>query len=262
MSTLAILGCGNMGGAILRSLLEQHAPPFDRFLAFDPDETKRAGFAPAVASSDAVQAVGEADVVLLATKPQVMGKVLEPLGDVAGGKLFVSIAAGLPTTFFEDRLPGGRVVRTMPNTPLLVGHGVVGVCGSATASSEDVATAKSLFPTSKVFDLDESQMDALTAVSGSGPAYFFYFVECLAAAAADHGFSPDVAYELAAATFAGSATLLGSSDADAATLRERVTSPGGTTAAGLETLRNGNLPILLKACIKAATRRGRELSQP
>ena len=249
--TLTVVGGGNMGGAILRRLLD--AAAFARFIVADPDAAKAATFAPAEHLPTA-EAVAAADVVLLAVKPQAMAEVID--GVDATGKLVISVAAGLSTAWLEGRLPGARVVRTMPNTPLLVGRGTVGVCGGSTATADDVAAAKTLFPGCTILDVAESQMDALTAVSGSGPAYCFAFVEALAAAAEAEGFDAETAYTLAAETFAGAAALLDTGAA--ADLRRRVTSPGGTTAAGLAEM--DALPNMLRRVVAAAAERGRELS--
>ena len=262
--TLAVIGCGNMAEAILRGLAAAGGRnPFGRVLGYDPSADRKkhlVGVAKLNYSVSAVNAIEASRVVLIATKPQVVAEALAEVGGVAAGRLFVSIAAGTTTATLEKLLPGGRVVRTMPNTPLMVGRGVVGLCRGATATADDLATAKTLFPSAELFDLDESQMDALTAVSGSGPAYFFAFVEALAAAAEAEGFDKETAYRLAAATFTGSAALLEGSDEDAAALRRRVTSPNGTTAAALTSLEAADLTKIVADAVAAATRRGRELA--
>ena len=259
--TLAVIGCGNMAEAILRGLVRGGGDM--RFIGFDPSGSRRGALAdvPGLTFAEsAADAVRAADLVLIATKPQVIDTALGEVAAVALGKLFVSIAAGTTSARLEALLPGGRVVRTMPNTPLLIGRGVVGLCRGATATAEDITTAKTLFPSAELFDLDESQMDALTAVSGSGPAYFFAFTEALAAAAESQGFDKSTAYRLAAATFTGSAALLEQSDEDAAALRRRVTSPNGTTAAALASFESAELTRTVADAVAAATRRGRELA--
>lgn len=250
-----------MGGAILRALLDSAGDAFDRYVTYDPNEDKRSDFSPAEPMTSAEAATRAADVILLAVKPQKMPGVLDEIAGVAGGKLFVSVAAGTTSASIEAKLPGARVVRTMPNTPLLAGRGVVGIAGGVTATADDIATTKQIFQAAKQFDIGEVQMDALTAVSGSGPAYFFYVVECLAAAAEAEGFDSQTAYDLASATFTGAAALLESSGASAGELRQRVTSPGGTTAAGLSALQDGGLDALLKSTVSRAAARGRELGR-
>ena len=259
--TLAVIGCGNMAEAILRGL--RRAGGDWRFVGFDPNDLRHdvlsdvPGLRFADSAADAVRA---ANLVLISTKPQVIDAALAEVGRVAAGKLFVSIAAGTTSAKLEALLPGGRVVRTMPNTPLMVGRGVVGLCRGATATAADLAAAKTLFPSAEMIDVDESQMDALTAVSGSGPAYFFALVEALAAAAERWGFDRETAYRLAAATFTGSAALLEQSAEDAAALRRRVTSPGGTTAAALAIFEEAGFAETITAAVAAATNRGRELA--
>ena len=261
---LAVLGLGNMGEAILRGLSRRNDGAARTIIAFDPSPERGTALSDlrglAMADS-AARAVAAAPVVLLAVKPQVMAEVLREIAPVAAGRLVVSIAAGIGTGFVESRLPGARVVRTMPNIPLIAGKGVVTLCLGASAGSGDVEVARRLFPGATVLEVKEELMDATTAVSGSGPAYFFAFVEALAVAAEAQGFERTTAYALAAGTFTGAAALLEQSAVDAAELRRRVTSPGGTTAAALKVFEEGELAGLVGRAVAAATRRGRELSR-
>ena len=260
---LAFLGCGNMGGAILSSVLQSSPRAAARVWACDPDEAKLKPFAEAGATptTDAVEAVRDADVIVLATKPQIMEKALAPLRDVAADKLFVSIAAGITGNFLAERLPGARIIRTMPNTPVLAGKGAIAVANGPKATEADVDyVVKRLFAGSLVVEMHESQIDAATAVSGSGPAYFFAFVEALAAAGAKAGLPADDAMELAKQTLIGAAALLEQTGEEPAELRRRVTSPGGTTAAALAAFEAGGLADLVDQAVTAADRRGRELA--
>ena len=260
-TVLSILGCGNMAEAIVRGIVKGGGSW--RFVGFDPHGNRKAGLAdvPNLTFADtATETIEAGDAVLIAVKPQVLDAALAGLSTVAADGLFVSIVAGKTTATLESLLPGGRVVRTMPNTPLMVGRGVVGLCRGVTATGADVATAKSLFPAAELVDVPESQMDALSAISGCGPAYFFAFTEALAAAAEAQGFDKAIAYRLAAATFTGSAALLAQSDEDAAALRRRVTSPGGMTAAALASFESADLEKVVAEAVAAATRRGRELA--
>lgn len=261
---LGVLGGGNMGEAILRGLSSQPGRRLRSIRVFDPNAARRA----ALSEINGVECVAEvlaaaapADVVLLAVKPQKMAEALESIAHLAQGKLFVSIAAGTTSASLESLLPGGRVVRAMPNTPLMVGHGVVGLCRGKSATAEDLAIAKRLFPGAEIFEVEEPRMDALTAVSGSGPAYFLAFVEALAIAAKQQGFDTETAYRLAAATFVGTAVLLEQSEHDAAELRQRVTSPGGTTAAALDAFKRAGLQKIVADAVAAAAGRGGELSR-
>jgi pyrroline-5-carboxylate reductase len=148
----------------------------------------------------------------------------------------------------------------MPNSPLLVGKGLVALAAGSTATDGDLSTARSIFPGATLLEVKESLMDAVTAVSGSGPAYFFAFVEALAAAGRKQGFDAETAQRLATGTFIGAAALLESSSTGAAELRRRVTSPGGTTEAALAVLKDRKFDELIAAAVEAATRRGGELS--
>ncbi len=259
--TLAVLGCGNMGGAILTAVLAAKSPAVGRAIACDPDEAKRGSFTGAEPMENVVKAISEADVVLLATKPQVMADAIAPLRELANGKLFVSIAAGVTGDFLAERLPGGRIVRTMPNTPVLVGRGVVAIARGPGATEADIDwVLHRLFASSVTVEVDAMQMNAVTAVSGSGPAYFFAIVEALAAAGERAGLGADEAMLLARQTFVGAAALLDSPMGDTpAELRRRVTSPGGTTAAALQAFAAGGLQKLVDDAVTAAAERGAEL---
>jgi pyrroline-5-carboxylate reductase len=178
--------------------------------------------------------------------------------------LVVSIAAGISTAFIEKHLGSGkrwRVVRVMPNTPMLVGEGMSGIARGANASDDDVARVQRMFESAgDVVEVPEDRMNAVTALSGSGPAYFFLLVEQMIAAGVDMGLSPQHARQLAAKTALGAAKMLVASPADAPEeLRRRVTSPGGTTHAAITHMQAQNVPQAIVDAIKAAERRGREL---
>jgi pyrroline-5-carboxylate reductase len=204
-------------------------------------------------------------VALLAVKPQMMGKALPALQALGNGPtLFVSIAAGTTIASFEAAL-GARtpIVRTMPNTPAMVGRGITAIYGNMHVTPDDMALARKLMAAvGQVVDLDsEDQIDAVTAVSGSGPAYVFHLIEAMAAAGEAEGLPADVAMRLARATVCGAGELAFQSIESAAQLRINVTSPGGTTAAALAVLmdQDAGFPALLKRAVKAAADRGREL---
>lgn len=267
---LGILGAGNMAEAIVRAVLGAGALKPDEIVASDPSPERRELFKRDLDVDVQKSAQGfaaDVDVLLLAVKPQHLKSALEALSStLRPTTLLVSIAAGITTEKLESWSAGGpphearRVVRTMPNTPLLVGRGIVAFCPGRYATAADVAAAKSLFPGADLLDVEESQMDALTAISGSGPAYFFAFTEALAAAAEAHGFDKATAYRLAAGTFTGTAALLDQSAEDAAELRKRVTSPGGTTAAALGSFKQSDLRKIVQSAVAAAAARGSELS--
>ena len=259
---LVLLGCGKMGTALLTGWLAAGVPPASVWV-IEPDP------------SDWLKASGvhlnqgvppSPAVALLAVKPQMMGAALPALQALGNGKtLFISIAAGTSIATFEAAL-GTRtpIVRTMPNTPAMVGRGITGLCGNAEGQS-GLAVARALMQAvGEVVDLDgEHQIDAVTAVSGSGPAYVFHLIEAMAAAGVAEGLSPEVAMRLARATVCGAGELAWRSPETAAQLRINVTSPGGTTAAALAPLMDaetGLAPLMVRA-VHAAAERGRELGK-
>ena len=260
---LVLLGCGKMGTALLTGWLAAGVPASSVWV-IEPNPTDwlkssgvhlNKGVPPAPA------------VALLAVKPQMMGAALPALQALGNGKtLFVSIAAGTSIATFEaalgDRTP---IVRTMPNTPAMVGRGITGICANAFAGAADLSLARELMlAVGQVVELEgEHQIDAVTAVSGSGPAYVFHLIEAMAAAGVAEGLSPEVAMQLARATVCGAGELAHQSPEPASQLRVNVTSPGGTTAAALAVLMDEatGFPPLLRRAVKAAADRGRELGK-
>jgi pyrroline-5-carboxylate reductase len=264
LPSLAFVGGGNMAGAMIKGLRALPRPP--AITVAEPDPAKRAVFTAQglTATADNGMATAAGAVVVLAIKPQMAAQVVPEIGAAwTEDKLLVSILAGTPTAKLERWLPrGARVVRAMPNTPLAIGMGMVGLCRGANARDADLSSAEALFaPCAKVLRVaDEGRMDAVTAVSGSGPAYFFAFAEALVDAALALGFTRDEAVLLVAQTGAGSWQYLLGSGFEAAKLREQVTSPGGTTAAALQAMTEGGFAALMARALAAAERRGRELA--
>lgn len=260
---LVLLGCGKMGSAMLAGWLEGGLPassvwvidpiPSDWVLAQGVNVNATLPQAPAI--------------VLIAVKPQMMGDALPVLVALGGGgTLFVSVAAGTSIASFEQVLGVGTpIVRAMPNTPAAIGRGITALIGNATATAADVALAESLLAAvgQTVRVENEAQMDAVTGVSGSGPAYVFHLIETLAAAGEAQGLPADLAMRLAKATVAGAGALAEASDEDPAQLRRNVTSRNGTTQAALEVLMDGEsgFPALLNKAVAAATNRSKELSR-
>jgi len=264
---ILLVGCGKMGGALLAGWLDQGVPT-DQILVVEPSiDAKRSGIPDGVSVlKDAADIADDFEpaVVIFAIKPQVMGEVV-PLYDrfTAAGTVFMSIAAGTPIRFFEDNLGvGAVVVRVMPNTPAAVRRGMSVLCANLHADQVQQNLCAELMAAvgDTAWLKDEGLMDAVTAVSGSGPAYVFHLIECLAQAAEDVGLAPDLAYRLALQTVSGSGELARLSDDEAAQLRINVTSPGGTTQAALEVLMGDDgLQTLMTAAVRAAENRGREL---
>lgn len=266
---LLLVGAGKMGGALLEGLVAQGLDP-RRVRVQDPapsaeiaDLLARHG----IAAEPQVTALAEPPgVIIAAVKPQVMDAVFPPVAALAGpGTLTVSIAAGRTLASFEAHLaPGAAVVRAMPNTPAAIGRGIT-VCAPnahVTEAHRQLCEALMAAVGEVAWVEDEALMDAVTAVSGSGPAYVFLLAEALEEAAVAAGLDAALARRLARATVSGSGELLARSDLDAATLRQNVTSPGGTTAAALAVLMaDGGLPGLLKEAVLVGTGRSRELAK-
>lgn len=264
--TLGFLGFGNMGGAIASGLVQNRAIMPSEVVVYDADpERVRAAAASGMASAASPQDLAlRADILLLAVKPQQMDEALGSLGGYLRPEtLVISIAAGISIDHVRDRLGGAsRVVRTMPNTPALVGAGATGVAMGPGCSEADREAVRAIFEAvGECVFIDEPLMDAVTAVSGCGPAYFFYMVECLTAAGVAAGLSEDAAGRLAAQTLYGAGRLLTSSREKPAELRARVTSKGGATEAALRTLRDDGFEGVVSRGVAAAAARSRELGR-
>jgi pyrroline-5-carboxylate reductase len=266
---LLIAGAGKMGGALLEGLIARGLPAGQIVIqdpAPPPEITQFLQQHGIRSEASVASLAAPPSLILVAVKPQLMDQVFAPLAKLAGPKTVVlSIAAGKTLASFERHLaPGIAVIRAMPNTPAQVGRGVTACVANAAATADQKAMASALLSAvGEVVWLErEDDMDAVTAVSGSGPAYVFLVAECLAEAGRKAGLSPDLAQALARATVAGAGELLHRSDLDAATLRQNVTSPGGTTAAALAVLMGQpGLQDLLTDAVAAAVRRSRELSK-
>ena len=249
-----LLGCGNMGGALLGRWVAEGLGPV---AVIDPAPRELPEGVPASAAPPD----GCPDVLVLAVKPQVWRAAAAPLAARIGPlTLVVTVMAGVAIADIASVFPGAAIIRAMPNTPAAIGQGVTGLFTTAGDLAEGAAEA--LFsPAGSTVWLDkETDFDALTGVSGSGPAYVFAFIEALAAAAAAAGLEKGLAERLARATVTGAAALAATDSAPAAVLRQRVTSPGGTTAAGLAILQPG-LESLLTATVAAAAARSRALGR-
>jgi len=266
--TLAILGVGHMGEALCRGILDAGLLAPGRILVSDkvPERRQRLSRELGVRTADDNrQAVAGAVVVVLAVKPQDVGAVMAEVGALlTSDRLLISIAAGIGTAYLEGLLPAGaRVVRAMPNTPMLVGVGAVGLAAGAHAGDADLDLARTLFGSAaEVVVLDDERLiDAVTAVSGSGPAYFFYLIEAMVEAGVAEGLREEDALALARRTALGAATLIERTGERPAVLRERVTSPGGTTQAAIEHLERAGVRGLLVAAVRRAAERSRELGR-
>ncbi len=264
---LAIIGAGNMAEAIVRGVLAKKLVPASSIIASDVSAERREFFESQLevkAVEDNLEAARDAEVLLLSIKPQMAQKVLRELGRVVTEQtLIISIMAGIGSGFIEKHLDGGkkwRVIRTMPNTPMLLGEGMVAMARGANATDADLQTARTLFEAAAtVIEVSEDKMDAVTAVSGSGPAYFFYLVEQMVQAGVELGLSPQEAHTLATKTALGAGKMLATSSDSPADLRRKVTSPNGTTHAAITHLEQAGAGKQMVDAVKAAARRSKEL---
>lgn len=263
--TLVLVGAGKMGSAMLDGWLARGLNP-KKITVIEPQPVKAVkGLARRGVKLNPKDKVGAASAIVIAVKPQSAPEALPPLARyIDKATLVLSIMAGRTIGFLEESLPAGTaIVRAMPNTPAAIGRGISVAVANAKISKRQRKQASHLLAAiGKVeWVVDEILMDAVTALSGSGPAYIFLLAECMAHAGTAAGLPAELATRLARETVAGSAELLHRSDIDAATLRQNVTSPGGTTAAALEVLMGpGGFDQLLTQAIAAATRRSRDLA--
>lgn len=262
---IAFIGGGNMAEAIMRGLIREEVGVgvCVAEISLKRRDELTARFPNVRVVEDAAEAAGWGEVIILAVKPQHAAGVLDQLERaITPEKLVVSIMAGIPTAKIEEALaPGCRVIRTMPNTPALIGAGATAVCGGRKASSNDLDLARQIFALiGSAVNVDEKQMDAVTGLSGSGPAYVFTFIEALADAGVKNGLARDVAAQLAAQTVLGAARMVVETGEHPTLLKEKVTSPGGTTIAGLHALENGSFRGVVMNAVEAACLRSRELA--
>jgi len=281
MARIAIIGGGNMGEALLAGLLRAGRQTKD--LVLSEKSSERAGFLSqtySVRVAPLADAVENAAYVIVAVKPADVESVISEIANAAGEaandaveQVLVSVVAGVTTGFYESHLPAGSpVIRAMPNAPALVGAGITALARGRFATAEQLSEAAALFEcVGSVLTVSEAQIDTVTAVSGSGPAYFFLFLEALVDAGVTNGLSRTVATELAVQTMAGSVAMLldrtengsaaaaGRPDTTAAELRALVTSPGGTTAAGLRELERSGVRAAIAAAVDAAKTRSEQL---
>jgi pyrroline-5-carboxylate reductase len=261
---IAVIGAGKMGEALVSGLLKAGTSPADvliteRYEARAVELTERYGVR-AVSNTEAAKL---ADTLVLAVKPQDMATLLDELApQLTPDRMVVSIAAGIPTAAIEKRLAAGvPVVRAMPNTPALVGEAMSAISAGAHATEAHLDQAEALLrPVGKVIRVPENQLDAVTALSGSGPAYVFYLAEAMTDAGLLLGLPRAVAHELIVQTVMGAAVMLRDSGDAPVALREAVTSPAGTTIAAIRELENHGVRAAFLSALEAARDRSRELA--
>lgn len=269
--TVAIVGGGAMGEAILSGLVAQRTPDtLDTIVVANPGIERQMYLRETydvACVEDATEITVTPDVIILAVKPQIMATALEEISSNAvlvGEKLplFITVAAGLKTSFYEENLASGaRVIRTMPNMPMLVGQGAIGLTSGARATESDVACALKIFePLGVVEVVDESLMDAVCAVSGSGPSYVAQFVKAMSEAGSELGLSPSQSLALTLQTVVGTATLMQERGSSPDEVVKAVTSPNGTTEAANKVLMGSDFASVVAAAVQAADKRSKELS--
>lgn len=263
---IGFIGGGNMGEALIKGLIKS-AVPAQNIRVAEPNEarahqlTERYGV---ICSSDGGEVVRQSDLIVLAIKPQIVPVVLPAIaGAFDDSKLLVSIAAGVTTASLEAYFQGApRVVRVMPNTPALAGAGAAALCSGKNATKDDLSTAVHLFEgVGTVHVVSEAQLDAVTGLSGSGPAYVYMVIEAMAAGGVLEGLPMDTALALATQTVLGTAQLVKESGEHPAVLRDKVCSPGGTTIAAVKELEEKGLRAALIKAVSKATKRSRELGK-
>ncbi len=263
---ITFIGGGNMASAIIGGLLRQGHPP-ERLQVVEPWDEQRTRLTQAFPGVALHAAAGSAlqpsDMVIWAVKPQTFREAALASAAHMQGALHLSVAAGITTDSMASWLGTGRIVRAMPNTPALVGLGMTGLFARDDAGDEDRALVEQVVRTTGelAWVPVEQDLDAVTALSGSGPAYVFYFLEAMRDAGENMGLSPELALQLATGTFIGAATLAQRSDDPPQILRERVTSKGGTTFAAITTLQAAQVKESFEMALEAARRRAEELGR-
>ena len=267
MKNVGFIGGGNMAAALVKGLLNAKVVPPANVIVSDvkADRLKFLHDTHGVTTTqDNHELVKKCDVVVLAVKPQVFDKVLDAVGgDFRPDQLLISVAAGVPVSAMEARLPpNARVVRSMPNTPATVDAGATAIAPGTHATEQDLEIARSLFAAvGRVVTLDESLLDAVTGLSGSGPAYVMLMIEALADGGVKVGLHRDTALLLAAQTVFGSAKLLLETGEHPGRLKDMVTSPGGTTIEGLHELEKGKFRGTVMSAVRAASDKSKKLGQ-
>ncbi len=265
---IAFVGGGRMGEAIIKGVIGSGLCGKTDISVSDTS-AERLDFLKKVYGvktfADNREMIAGADIILLCVKPQIIEKVLEDIADICGlNKLIISIAAGIKIAAIKNQLPGeaGRVIRVMPNTPAMIGEGMSAIAASQGVTDEDMADAMAIFgAVGKAVVVKEEMIDAVTGLSGSGPAFIYTVIESLADAGVKLGLARDVADLLAAQTVKGAAEMALKSGKNVGELRDMVTSPGGTTIAGLQALEQGGIREVLISAVETAAKRSKELGE-
>ncbi|NQT95944.1 MAG: pyrroline-5-carboxylate reductase [Candidatus Omnitrophica bacterium] len=262
---LAFIGCGNMGEALLKGLLSNKLFSRGEITVSDKSSVRlkfiKKTYRVNAASSN-IEAVKKSDILILAVKPQDMASVLAGIAQTAKSKLIITIAAGVTTSYIKQKTGAKRIIRAMPNTPALVGYGITAIVAAKGTTKSDINIVDKIFRSvGDIVHLNEKQIDAVTAVSGSGPAYFFLFMERLTDAAISLGIKRPVAEKLVLQTGLGAAALQHITGTHPKILRNKVTSKGGTTEAALKVFKKKGLEKIVKAAVSAACKKSKQLSK-
>lgn len=262
--SVGFVGAGNMASALIRGLVRSGFPA-TQIIAKDTDPSKTRSLSQElgiIAVDNAAKLAQDCDIVVLALKPGVTAEVARGFRAVSGDTLWISVAAGVKTSTLEEALgDGARVVRAMPNTPALIGQGATGVCAGTNATDADLDLARELLAAAgSSVVVQESMMDAVTGLSGSGPAFVMMVIEAMTDGAVRAGLPRPLAQELAAQTVKGAAAMLQETGKHPGELKDMVTSPAGTTIAGVEALEAAGLRNAMISAVTAAAARSRELS--
>ncbi len=262
---IGFIGAGRIGEALIRGVLAANLTGSDRIFASDVDSKHLQMLHSELGinvSVDNIETVDNADAIILAVKPQIIGKVLQSINKkITGEHIVISVAAGTPIKTIEENLPDGtHLVRVMPNIACTVRQAISAICAGSNATESDIKTARTIFGSvGRVVAVPESMMDAVTGLSGSGPAFVFQIIEALSDGGVHEGLPRDVAIELAAQTVLGAAAMVLETGEHPGALKDMVTSPAGTTIQGLRALEEHGVRAGMMAAVIAATRRSREL---
>lgn len=259
---IAIIGVGNMGGSLAKAVAGNLKGStvfiFDKVFDKERDLIKSG----CIATAKAIDACKKADVIIVAVKPNIIPSVLDEIKEYIQGKLLISIAAGIKTTYYEELLPNQRFVRAMPNMAVAVSEGMITLVAGKYANDNDIKTAQEIFrATGKVVVINEELMDAATAVAGSSPAYVFMLIEAMADAAVSEGLSRRTSYKMAAQAVMGSAKLMLENNEHPGILKDKICSPGGTTIEAVNTLEKGGFRTTVIEAVKACTAKSRNMSE-
>ena len=261
---IGFIGAGNIASALIDGIITGGVFAPEEIGIFDIDTAKTSEFAArgiACAASGA-ELAAQSDIIVLAVKPQVIGAVLEEIGKVCGGKYLISVAAGISSDYIRSFAPGAIVLRTMPNTPMLIGRGAIAIARPEDMDETTLAKLAAIFSCcGRVEIIDQEQMNAVIAINGSSPAFFYRFVNIMADYAKSHGIDYDTAIRLSAAAMEGAAAMVLKGEKDPAQLIRDVSSPGGTTLAALAQMDENGLDDIFKKALEACNDRAEALSR-